>query len=61
MRKLQLDIYNYFSIAILENVGIEKPDQIQINKVESLLKKITKLIKEQPNGAKPPKGFLAEQ
>lgn len=47
-QKIALDLYNYFSIEILENVGIDEPNQVQIDKVESLLKKITKIITKRP-------------
>lgn len=47
-QKIPLDIYNYFSIEILENVGIGEPNQTQIDKVENLLKKIIKTIAKRP-------------
>lgn len=60
-RKSRVDIYNYFSIEILENIGIEKPDQIQIDKVENSLKKITKLLKNKlTNGSKSQMDFLVQ-
>jgi hypothetical protein len=60
-RKSRVDIYNYFSIEILENIGIEKPNQIQIDKVENSLKKITKLLKNKlTNGSKSQMHFLVQ-
>ena len=40
-QKTPIDIYNYFSIEILEAIGIASPNQSQIDKVENLLRKIT--------------------
>jgi hypothetical protein len=59
-QKIKVDVYNYFSIELLENMGIEEPNQIQIDKVENSLKKITKLLQQKRvNGARAQRDFLA--
>ncbi|HXH54574.1 MAG TPA: hypothetical protein VNK03_02385 [Gammaproteobacteria bacterium] len=60
-QKIKVDVYNYFSIELLENMGIEEPNQIQIDKVENSLKKIIKLLNQKyANGAKQQKGFWVQ-
>jgi len=60
-RELRVDIYNYFSIEILENIGIEKPNQTQIDKVENALKKTIKALNNKlTNGSKSRMDFLIQ-
>jgi len=60
-RKSRVDIYNYFSIEILENIGIKTPNQIQIDKVENSLKKIIKRLNDKhTNGSKSQMDFFVQ-
>ena len=47
-----VDLYNYFSIELLETIGLKHPSQDEIDQTENILKKmVIKLTEEQKNKA----------
>ena len=50
---LKVDVFNYFSLEVLEGLGIDMPEQLQIDHVSDILKRINDLTKDGSNGLPP--------